>query len=92
MWCNARQLIQPRDGRQEVRLDVDRFVLAQLAGPTYESDASGRIVIESKVDMKKRGVASPDRAEAVLLALYENKAVIPTIAPISIGQSNPWTI
>ena len=92
MWWNARQLIQPRDGKQEVRLDVDRFVLAQLAGPTYESDASGRIVIESKVDMKKRGVASPDRAEAILLAIYENKSVIPTIAPISIAQSNPWTM
>jgi hypothetical protein len=40
--------------------------------------------------MKKRGVASPDRAEAILLALYENRSVIQTIAPISIGQSNQW--
>jgi len=90
MWWNARNLIQPREGKQEVRLDCDRFVLAQLAGPTYYSDASGRIVIESKVDMKKRGVSSPDRAEAILLALYESRSVIPSIAPLSIGQSNQW--
>jgi hypothetical protein len=43
MWWNARQLLQPKDGKQDVRLDVDRFVLSQLAGPTYTSDASGRV-------------------------------------------------
>jgi hypothetical protein len=90
MWWNARQLIQPREGKQEVRLDVDRQVLAQLAGPTYKSDSSGRIQIESKADMKRRGVSSPDRAEAILLALYENKSTMPTIAPLSFGQANPW--
>jgi hypothetical protein len=92
MWWNARTLIQPKEDKQDVRLDVDRFVLAQLASPTFYADSSGRIVIESKVDMKKRGVASPDRAEAILLALYENKTVLPNITPISIGQSNQWNM
>ena len=92
MWWNARTLLQPRDERQEVRLEVDRQVLAQLAGPTFKSDSSGRIQIEAKADMKRRGVHSPDRAEAILLALYENKNIIPAIAPISIGQVNPWTM
>lgn len=92
MWWNARQLLQPRDNKQDIRLDVDRSVLAQMAGPTYESDSSGRIQIESKADMKRRGVSSPDRAEAILLALYENKSVLPSIAPISIGQTNQWTM
>jgi hypothetical protein len=91
MWWNTRTLIQPKDGKQELRLEVDRSVLAQLAGPTFKSDSSGRIQIESKIDMKRRGVSSPDRAEAILLALYENKSVIPAIAPISIGQQNEWT-
>ena len=90
MWWNARQMVQPKDGKQDIRLNVDRFVLSQMAGPTYSSDASGRVVIESKIDMKKRGVASPDRAEAVLLALYENRSVIQSIAPISFTQSNEW--
>ena len=91
MWWNARTLIQERDGKIDVRLDVDRQVLAQLAGPQYSADSAGRVVIESKVDMKKRGVRSPDRAEAVLLALYENKKTIEPIIPLSFGQSNPWT-
>lgn len=91
MWWNARTLIQERDGKIDVRLDVDRQVLAQLAGPQYSADSAGRVVIESKIDMKKRGVRSPDRAEAVLLALYENKKTIEAISPLSFGQSNPWT-
>jgi hypothetical protein len=92
MWWNTRSLLQPKDDKQDLRLDVDRAVLAQLAGPTFKSDSSGRIQIESKVDMKKRGVHSPDRAEAILLALYENKTVHQPISPLSFTQSNPWTL
>ena len=93
MWWNARSLLQPSpDGKQDICLDVDRAVLAQLAGPTYLSDSSGRIQIESKADMKKRGVSSPDRAEAILLALYENKNIIQPITPLSLGQANQWTL
>jgi hypothetical protein len=93
MWWNARSLLQPSpDGRQDLLLEVDRQVLSQLAGPTYLSDSSGRIQIESKADMKKRGVSSPDRAEAILLALYENKTVMTPTVPISIGQTNSWTV
>ncbi|MFJ8310481.1 MULTISPECIES: hypothetical protein [unclassified Streptomyces] len=35
------------------------------------STTSGSTQIESKKAMKARGMKSPDRAEAVLLALYE---------------------
>jgi hypothetical protein len=92
MWWNTRSLLQPKDDKQDLRLDVDRAVLAQLAGPTFKSDSSGRIQIESKIEMKKRGVHSPDRAEAILLALYENKTVHQPISPLSFTQSNPWTL
>jgi hypothetical protein len=92
MWWNARTLLQPIEGRQDVKLKVERSVIAQLAGPTYKSDSAGRIFIESKVDMKKRGVHSPDRAEAILLALYEPRPVIRGIAPISVGQENGWAM
>ena len=94
MWWNARTLVQPdKQGTVTVRLNVDRRTLTQLAGPTYYSDSSGRIVIESKADMKKRGVSSPDRGEAVLLALYDppRGGGVPVVAPIGLDQVNPWT-
>lgn len=94
LWWNGRSLLQPVDGRpQDLRLDVDRKVATQLAGPTFRSDSSGRIQIESKMEMKRRGVSSPDRAEAILLAVYEPPGKeVPNVAPISIGQANPWVL
>ena len=94
MWWNARQLVQPdANGNIASRLDVDRRTITQLATPTYYSDSSGRIVIESKAEMKKRGMSSPDRAEAVLLALYDppTAAAAPLVSPIGLSQVNPWT-
>lgn len=98
MWWTGRQLVQPIKGedgvpRVQVRLDVDDRTLAQLAGPLYRSDSSGRIVIERKVEMKRRGVPSPDRAEAVLLAFYEpRRRTVPAVVPLSLGQRNDWAL
>jgi hypothetical protein len=96
MWWNARTLFQPRQTpsgpQQDVRADLDRRTVAQLSAPLYKSDSSGRIKIESKADMKRRGTSSPDRAEAVLLALYEppNSGIAPMVAPLIVEQTNPW--
>ncbi len=93
LWWNGRTLLQPNsEGQQDVRLNVERKVLSQLAGPTFKSDSAGRIQIEGKAEMKRRGVSSPDQAEAVLLALYEPKGGnIPLVAPMSFGQVNDFT-
>ena len=92
MWWTMRQLIQPDEtGMQGVMLDVDRKTIAQLTGPTYKTNSSGKIQIESKVDMKRRGLNSPDRAEALLLALFEPpEKTIPNVAPLSITQTSGW--
>lgn len=55
-----------RDG--DVTGLVDRVAASQLAGLLYKHDPKGRVVIESKEDARKRGVKSPDRAEAIMLA------------------------
>jgi len=47
---------------------VDRATLAQLAGLKYEHDSRGRVKIEGKAEAARRGVRSPDRAEALMLA------------------------
>jgi hypothetical protein len=47
---------------------TDERTISQLASILYEHDARGRVAIENKDDARKRGVKSPDRAEAVMLA------------------------
>jgi len=55
--------------RDEVEGLTDSKTLGQLAGILYELDSHGRIKIEPKEKAAERGVPSPDRAEALMLAL-----------------------
>ena len=55
--------------RDEVQGLRDNVTIGQLAGMLYEVDSHGRIKIESKESARARGVPSPDRAEALMLAL-----------------------
>jgi hypothetical protein len=47
---------------------TDQTTISQLASIRYEHDSRGRVKIESKEDALKRGVRSPDRAEALMLS------------------------
>jgi len=44
---------------------------AQLSSVRYRTTPSGQTAIESKEDARKRGVRSPDRAEAMVLAFWK---------------------
>jgi hypothetical protein len=55
--------------RNQVEGLTDEATIGQLAGLLFEFDAHGRMKIESKENARKRGVSSPDRAEALMLAL-----------------------
>jgi phage terminase large subunit len=48
---------------------TDEETIGQLAGIRWELDSQGRTKIESKEDARRRGVPSPDRAEALMLAV-----------------------
>lgn len=51
---------------------LDEKTISQLSGIRYKHNARGQVVIESKDDARKRGVKSPDNAEAVMLAFANN--------------------
>jgi hypothetical protein len=48
---------------------TDDVTLGQLANLLYEIDSQGRIRIEPKEKARLRGITSPDRAEALMLAI-----------------------
>jgi hypothetical protein len=45
----------------------DKDLEEDLVSPTYKFDIKGRMKLESKADMKKRGLRSPDSADALAL-------------------------
>jgi hypothetical protein len=68
---------------------TDQTALAQLAGLRYEHDARGRIVIEKKDDARKRGVKSPDRAEAVVLAFWTARRRLDGVLAAAMEPASP---
>lgn len=48
----------------------DLQLKTDLSAPTFKFDQMHRIVLESKSDMKKRGLKSPDAADALALTFY----------------------
>ena len=49
----------------DVSLPKDDALYSELVAPRYMFTSSGKIQVESKDSMKKRGVRSPDRADAL---------------------------
>lgn len=54
---------------------ADEELAAQLGSIKYKFTSKGQIVIESKDEMKKRGLPSPDRADAVMLTAADQLVV-----------------
>jgi hypothetical protein len=44
--------------------------MGDLTSLGYKFDSSGRLLIESKDDLRKRGMKSPDTADALALTFY----------------------
>lgn len=63
-WASLRELL--REG--EIELINDEDLVGQLSSRKYGITSKGKIKLESKKEMKKRGLVSPDRADAVVLA------------------------
>ena len=54
-------------------LQNDNELVAQFSCRKYRLTSRGKMQLESKEEMKKRGISSPDRADAVALSCYERK-------------------
>ena len=54
-----------------IDLPDDPVLVSQLLALRYEISSTGRIRLESKTRLKKRGIPSPDRADALALAFME---------------------
>jgi hypothetical protein len=63
-WWGLRQLFEA--GLVDID-PKDEELQSQLASIKYEEDSAGRIAVETKKEMKKRGLPSPDRADTLMM-------------------------
>ena len=54
-----------------ISIPVDNQLMGELAALRYSYDSQGRILLESKESMRQRGLPSPDKADALMLAYLE---------------------
>jgi len=63
LWFRVKAWLEQRNSR----LPADEHLLAELASPRYTFTSSGKMKVEAKDEMRKRGLASPDKADAICL-------------------------
>jgi phage terminase large subunit len=68
LWYAAKAWLEGRD----VRLPRDSALTTELAMVRYSYTSSGRVKIEGKAELKKRGVSSPDSADSFVLTFASN--------------------
>jgi hypothetical protein len=76
LWGNMKRALE---AEAPFSLPDDNALQSDLLSCGYKFDSSGRLLLESKQDMKKRGQVSPDLADAVALTFAAGGA------PVSAG-------
>jgi hypothetical protein len=71
LWFRLKAWLEGRD----CRLPRDENLLSELSAPKYSFTSTGKIKIESKSDMKSRGLKSPNLADALCLSLSGDAAI-----------------
>jgi hypothetical protein len=82
LWALMRTALQGR-----FSIPDDDALHADLTSCGYKYDSSGRPLLESKIDMKRRGMPSPDSADAVALCFSEpGGAAIPRSRAVNFNR------
>ncbi|QDH23909.1 DEAD/DEAH box helicase family protein [Saccharibacillus brassicae] len=98
MWGAVKTLLEQNmtdfiDGEiPPFALPEDEKLIAQLTTRKWSMTSKGKINLESKKDMKKRGVPSPDRADAFVLTFgdylveAEERVMLPSIGGVAMKR------
>lgn len=86
-WFEARVKIE----KGEIILPNDSELVAQLTSRRGWPDSRGRLQLESKADMRSRGLTSPDRADAALGTLVKPTGTGWDQKTVElVRRANPW--
>jgi phage terminase large subunit len=80
LWDRTKQWLETR----QVSLPLDDRLRDDLVGPTYGFTSDGKLRVESKDEAKKRGLPSPDSADALHLTH------VPGAAQGNVGGLRSW--
>jgi hypothetical protein len=79
LWVTVKDWL----GKRTCKLPKSEELRGELVGPTYGFLSNGKLKVEAKSEMKKRGLRSPDIADALCLTFAGQAAMVG-------GRSTPW--
>jgi len=86
MWGSMKEWLK------SASIPKDRYLKSDLTGPMMKPDSKGTIFLESKKDMKSRGLASPDAADAIAVTfafpVAHREARVDQTRRVSYGQGS----
>jgi hypothetical protein len=86
MWGTMKEWLK------SASIPKDRYLKSDLTGPMMKPDSKGTIFLESKKDMKSRGLASPDAADAIAVTfafpVAHREARVDQTRRLSYGQGS----
>ena len=88
LWFKARDWFDAKD----CRIPKDDILISELVVPKYKIESSGKLKVESKDELKKRGMKSPNKADAFCLTLAGGDYATMQRAPTSAMDYNPFEV
>ena len=85
LWYKAKACLEARD----CWLPKDEMLIAELATVRYTFTSNGKIQIEGKDEIRKRGLPSPDRADAFCLTFAGDAVVGAFGSAVNSKRSQP---
>lgn len=89
LYWKLREALNPENPKAIGLPPDDDVLVAQLSSIKYKIvNAGGKIQIESKEDMRNRGIKSPDRADALMLANAQTLSSGLLSVPVMVGNTS----
>ena len=74
-WWNLREMLDPARG-SKLALPPDDMLTGDLTAPHWRPSSGGKILLESKDDIRKRIGRSTDDGDAVVMAFWQSMAMV----------------
>jgi len=83
LWFNCREWLESRD----CAMPADDTLKSELVAPRFKFQSNGKLKVESKDELKKRGLRSPDLADALMLTFASTAAKAGSARRASYGKN-----
>jgi phage terminase large subunit len=81
LWFELKEWFMARD----CKIPDEATLVPELTSPRYQFTSNGKLKLESKEEMKRRGLRSPDVADALMLTMES-----PAVASYALGGGSSW--